>query len=152
MRDDKVASKGTPMPANRQKTGKKRAPTRTSWAKGVSGNPEGRKAEAQSWSGVLRVVTEKNAEELSEMVGGKATDLGRQLLRLPNGVPLKYLIGVRALLALMFEPSGSLLRILMDAEQVADLDDRLEELERAVMKIDQGGPNLYIENRSLHSG
>ncbi len=115
--------------ASRQVTGRKRLPTRTSWKKGKSGNPAGRPAESQSWSGVIREVTDRNPDELAAMVGGKETGLGRALLQMPRGVPLKRLIAVRVAMAIMLEPSAGLLNTLINSESLADVEERLSRLE-----------------------
>jgi len=78
----------------------------------------------------LRAVTDKPAEELAAMVGGNQTELGRQLLLLPAGLPMKYLVAIRIVSALMFEPSGSLWRAIAETEQLDVLDERLSALER----------------------
>jgi len=100
-----------------------------SWKPGQSGNPKGRQPEAQSWAGVLRDVTDRTAEELADMAGGKTTELGRALLSLPKGQPLKTLIALRVMAAVMYEPTSGVLRWLMDAENVAELEDRIAALE-----------------------
>lgn len=86
------------------------------WKKGQSGNPAGRPAEGQSWAAVWKFVTDKTSEELSEMVGGSKTQLGRDLLKMPKGVAMKHLIAVRVLTQLMFDPDARLLVAAMDRE------------------------------------
>ena len=118
--------------------GRKRRPVSTSWKPGQSGNPAGRKPEGQSWAGVIRAVTDQNPEDLAAKVGGATTELGRALLLLPKGVPLKTLLAVRAVVALMSLPSAGLLSAVMETEQDADIEERVAQLEgRANEKQEQ---------------
>jgi hypothetical protein len=101
------------------------------WRKGgKSPNPAGRPRDGQSWAAVLRAVTDMPAEDLAAMVGGNQTELGRQLLVLPTGVPLKFLIVARIVSALMFEPTSGLWRAIAETEQVHDIEQRIAGLER----------------------
>ena len=84
------------------------------WKKGESGNPAGRPKDGESWTGVIRDIANKNAEELAEMVGGRATDLGRAFLQMPKGVQIKYLMTMRAMAGFMFEPNSSLWNSIME--------------------------------------
>ena len=108
---------------------RKRAPTRTSWRKGTSGNPAGRKPSGQSWGEVWRAVTDKTPDELSAEVGGSSTELGRALAMLPKGVPMKDLVAVRVLAAIMSDPSAGLLNAVVNSEALATIEERLTSLE-----------------------
>ena len=50
------------------------------------------------------------------MVGGQDTLLGRQLLKIPQGVPLKYLVAIKAVVASIKEPNAKMLSAIMDRE------------------------------------
>lgn len=111
--------------ANRTETVKPRG---GSWKPGQSGNPAGRPCEGQSWSAVIKDVTDKTAGEVAEMVGAGST-LGRALSRQPKDVPLKTLIAVRLVVALLKGPNAGLARALFDAEETAELEKRIAQLE-----------------------
>jgi hypothetical protein len=112
--------------ANSRKSAKPRSKP---WPKGQSGNPAGRPAEGQSWAGVLRDITDRSAGDVAAMVGGSSTDLGRALLQLPGSVALKYLVVARTIAALMFEPTAGLLRVIIEAEQISEIELRISRLE-----------------------
>ncbi len=112
--------------ANSRKSAKPRGKP---WPKGQSGNPAGRPAEGQSWAGVLRDITDRSAGDVAAMVGGSSTDLGRALLQLPGSVALKYLVVARTIAALMFEPTAGLLRVIIEAEQISEIELRISRLE-----------------------
>ncbi len=113
---------------------RKRAPTKTSWKKGVSGNPAGRKPTGQSWGEVWRAVTDKTPGELAADVGGPSTELGRSLAMLPQDVPIKYLVATRVVAAIMREPSASLLNSMINSESLATIEERLTALEARALE------------------
>ncbi len=110
-----------------------------SWKPGQSGNPAGRPPEGQSWSAVIKSVTNATAEELAAMVGAHSA-LGRELAKMPRGVPMKTLIAIRLCTALLFTPSAGLARAVFDVEELQELEARVKALEdRAHEKL--GEPN-----------
>jgi hypothetical protein len=89
------------------------------WIKGEpSPNPAGRPADGQSWSAIIREISQMTPEEIVGMVG-KDNDLGRAFLQLPKKVQLKKLMIARVFTALMFEPNSSLLSVIMDRDEGA---------------------------------
>jgi hypothetical protein len=102
---------------------------------GPSPNPKGRPRDGQSWAGVIRELTDLPAEKVAAEVGGKRTELGRALLAMPHGTPLKRLLLARVVTALYFEPSASLLRALFEAEDMADLEARITALEGGPLRM-----------------
>lgn len=98
---------------------------------GQSGNPSGRPKEGQSWNAIVREVTDKTPEELAAIVGPRSM-LGQAFAKMPKGIPLKTLIVMRICAALMFDPSSALFRAMLDAQDMADLDARLDAIEAAM--------------------
>jgi hypothetical protein len=88
-------------------------PRPQTWVKGKTGNPTGRPKEGESWTGVIKRVSNMTADEIAEMVG-KDNELGQQLMQLPKGVAMKELVTARVLTALMFEPTPGLWTGLME--------------------------------------
>jgi hypothetical protein len=107
---------------------RKRAPTRTSWKKGSSGNPAGRKP-GESWGMILKTLSEKTPEELAAEVGGSATELGRALELLPKSIQIKDIVAIRALVAIATEPSASLLAAIVNTSERAEFEQRVSVLE-----------------------
>ncbi len=126
---DEPDMKDEPEPANTLRAGK-RAPTKTSWKKGVSGNPAGRKPSGQSWAEILREMSDKSADELAAVVGGPSNWMGAILESYPAGVPIKHLVATRVLVALMVSPSAGLLNRIMGSDALAALEERLAVLEQ----------------------
>jgi hypothetical protein len=91
------------------------------WKPGQSGNPKGRPAEGQSWAAVIREVTNLTPEEINSLIQ-PTTDLGRAFSQMPRAVQLKYLMILRAVSAIMFDPQAAMLNVFMDREdgKVAD--------------------------------
>jgi hypothetical protein len=87
---------------------KSRKPNSGSIKRGEVRNPYGRPKDENSWAGVVRVLQDMTADEIAAMVGGHGTDLGRAFLQMPVNVQMKYLITLRAMAGLMFEPNSSL--------------------------------------------
>ncbi len=109
---------------------RKRASTRTSWKPGQSGNPAGRKP-GPSWAALMRELTEKSPAELESELGGASTQLGRALAELPPDVPLKTILAARVLVAIMAEPSASMMNWLANSESALLIEERLSALEKA---------------------
>jgi hypothetical protein len=106
---------------------KRKAP-RTAWKPGQSGNPKGAPKDGESWAAIIKEISEMSADELFELVGktnGKINDLGRAYKQMPPEVAMKKLVVARILAALMFEPSGSLWKELMDRTE-GKVKDQIE--------------------------
>ena len=71
------------------------------------------------------------------MLGGRTIERGRLLMLLPKGLPQKYLIAVHAIRAPMFEPGAELPHIAVEADKQAELETRLEGLEKSLLETDQ---------------
>ncbi len=117
--DDESQQQAQAERASRQVSGRKRPPTKTSWKPGQSGNPAGRPRTGQSLAEVFASLTDMTADELAAEVGGNATQLGRWLQDYPADVPMKRLVGIRVLTALMMQPSAGLLNALINADNPA---------------------------------
>ena len=75
------------------------------WKKGAaSPNPAGRPKDGESWATIIAAVGNMYPEDLLEFIG-KDNDLGRELMQLPKGVQMKYLVTARVFAALMFDPN-----------------------------------------------
>lgn len=111
-------------PANRTKLG--------TFAKGHSGNPAGRPKDGESWAAIIKSVGDMYPADIVAFIG-KDNDLGRMLSKLPQGVQMKYLVTARVFASLMFEPTSSLWR---------DLVDRAEGKVVQVTDITSGGEPL----------
>ena len=92
-------------PANRDSSGK--------FKKGHSGNPKGRPKDGESWASIIKSVGDMYPADIVAFVGEK-NDLGRMLKKLPQDVQMKYLVVSRIFSSLMFEPSSSLWKELME--------------------------------------
>ena len=101
------------MSAKTQATEKKRKAPKTAWKKGQSGNPAGRPKDGESWSAIIKTVGDMYPADLLAFIG-ENNDLGRQIKMLPKDVQMKYQVVTRVFAALMFEPSSSLFKELMD--------------------------------------
>lgn len=100
--------------ANRQESGKHPGKkTKTSWKPGQSGNPKGRPAEGQSWSGIFREVTDLTPAEILTLIK-PSTPFGQKFKELPSGVQIKYLAALSAVATLIEDPQASLLNAVMD--------------------------------------
>ena len=100
-------------PANKEKT-KRKAPPHA-WKPGQSGNPKGRPKDGQSWAAVWKECTEKTPAEVLSLIN-TSNDLGKAFKSYPPNVQMKYLVALRALSALMFDPQASMLNAIMDRE------------------------------------
>ena len=98
--------------ANNEITAPKRR-SKSGWRPGQSGNPKGRPPDGQSWSAIIREISEMSPEQIARMVGND-NDLGRAFLQMPRKVQMKYLIIARTIAALMFEPSKGMLDTLLE--------------------------------------
>ena len=92
-------------PANRDSSGK--------FKKGFSGNPKGRPKDGESWAAIIKSVGDMYPADIVAFVGER-NDLGRMLKKLPQDVQMKYLVVSRIFSSLMFEPSSSLWKELME--------------------------------------
>ena len=84
---------------------------RTSWPKGVSGNPKGGRPKSQhTWGAIFSEIG-----NLSGVAAAKRChSIAGQLAWIGDSVTLKEAVVMRVFSALMFEPSGSLLEKVMD--------------------------------------
>jgi len=84
------------------------------WVKGgKSPNPSGRPKDGESWAAIIKAVGDMYPADIISFVG-KNNDLGRMLAKLPQDVQMKYLVVSRVFSSLMFEPSSSLWKELME--------------------------------------
>lgn len=84
------------------------------WKKGMpSPNPTGRPKDGESWAAIIKTVGDMYPADLVLFIG-KDNDLGRMLAQLPQGTQMKYLVTARVFASLMFEPTSSLWKDLMD--------------------------------------
>ena len=84
---------------------------RTSWPKGVSGNPKGGRPKSdKTWGAIFA--------EIGSLTGTAAAkrchSIAGQLAGIGGAITLKEAVAMRVYSALMFEPSGSLLEKVMD--------------------------------------
>jgi hypothetical protein len=103
------------MPANKKGTGKRPVP-KTAWKKGQSGNPKGRPKDGESWSAIIKAVGDMYPDDILTFIG-KDNQLGRTIAQLPRNVQMKYQVVTRVFAALMFDPSSSLFKELMDRSE-----------------------------------
>lgn len=90
--------------ANSKKTAKPRGKP---FPKGVSGNPKGRPKDGESWSAIIKSVGEMYPEDLLAFIG-KDNDMGKEIVKYPKQVQLKYLVTARVFAAMMFDPNPKL--------------------------------------------
>ena len=84
------------------------------WKKGAaSPNPAGRPKDGESWATIIKQIGDLYPEDIIAFVGA-GNDLGRELMQLPKGVQMKYLVTARVFAALMFDPNPRLWTGLMD--------------------------------------
>lgn len=84
------------------------------WQKGQTGNPHGRPSVGQSWSEIIKTITDLTSEELIEMVGGPDSVFGRKLVSMPPKVQLKNLLAISAITELINAPQANMLMAVMD--------------------------------------
>lgn len=99
--------------ANKGKISEKSLANLKPWPKGVSGNPKGRPKDGESWAAIIKAVGDMFPEDIIEFIGND-NPLGREIAKFPKSVQMKYLVAARIFAALMFEPSGSLWKELME--------------------------------------
>lgn len=109
MTEDKQAKKPR-IAANSEGTAKGRGKP---FPKGVSGNPKGRPKDGESWAAIIKSVGDMYPADLLAFIGTD-NDLGRAIAKFPKDTQLKYLVTARVFAALMFEPTSSLWKDLMD--------------------------------------
>ena len=117
--------------ANNAKTAK----TNNGWKKGQSGNPAGRPKDGESWAAIIAAVGNMYPEDILAFVG-RDNDLGREIMQLPKGVQMKYLVTARVFAALMFDPNPRMWVGLMERaegklNQTIELREELTDDERA---------------------
>lgn len=84
------------------------------WKKGMeSPNPTGRPKDGESWAAIIKSVGEMYPADIIAFIG-KNNDLGKVLQQLPQNVQMKYLVTARVFAQLMFEPTSSLWKELME--------------------------------------
>lgn len=84
------------------------------WKKGMkSPNPTGRPKDGESWAAIIKAVGDMYPSDLVTFIGAD-NDLGRMLSKLPQGTQMKYLVTARVFASLMFEPTSSLWKDLME--------------------------------------
>lgn len=99
------------MSANTHITDKpKRKAPRTAWKKGQSGNPAGAPKRGESWAEIIKVYGDMTPQEIAD----KAKDIAGQLKKIGNGISMKEAVVIRIFASLMFEPSSSLWKELME--------------------------------------
>ena len=121
------------MSANTPKTDKRKAP-KTAWKQGQSGNPAGRPKDGESWAAIIAAVGNMYPEDILAFVG-RDNDLGREIMQLPKGVQMKYLVTARVFAALMFDPNPRMWVGLMERaegklNQPIEIRDEISEDER----------------------
>jgi hypothetical protein len=97
---------------------------KTAWKKGQSGNPKGRPKDGESWAAIIKAVGDMYPADILAFIGEK-NDLGRMLKQLPQDVQMKYLVTARVFSSLMFEPSSSLWKELMERAE-GKVGDKLD--------------------------
>lgn len=83
------------------------------WLSGHSPNPRGRPKDGESWAAIIKACGDMYPEDIIAFIG-KDNPLGAQIAQLPKGVQMKYLITARVFASMMFEPSSSLWKELME--------------------------------------
>lgn len=87
------------------------------WVKGgTSPNPAGAPKRGESWAETFGKLGNMDRDEAAAYFGEK-TDIGRQLKQLSPGIPLKDIIGIRALITLANDT---------DARLLGQVGDRIE--------------------------
>lgn len=100
--------------ANKKETKKRGNPA---WEKGgASPNPAGRPKDGESWSAIIKEVGNMYPDDLLGFIG-RGNDLGRDILKYPKNVQMKYLVVARVYAALMFDPNNSMFKELMDRSE-----------------------------------
>jgi hypothetical protein len=95
------------------------------WVKGcATPNPAGRPKDGESWSGIIREISEMTVEDVVNLIG-KNNDLGRSFAQMPKNVQMKKLITARVMASLMFEPTSGLWNSLMERAE-GKVPDRLD--------------------------
>lgn len=99
-------------PDNTPPTGKKKrgGRTRTSWKPGQSGNPKGAPKRGESWAELIKLYGDMTPEEIAQ----KAKTIAGELKKIGDGISMKEAVIIRIYAALMFEPSSSLWKELME--------------------------------------
>ena len=110
-----------------KKPHEKRAQT---WQPGESGNPKGRPKDDESWSGIIRRVGNMTSDEIVDIIG-RDNDLGREIVKYPRNVQMKWILILRVFASQMFDPNGVMFRELMDRLEGrvpfrAEVDGKLE--------------------------
>ena len=106
------------------------------WQKGgKSPNPTGRPKDGESWTSIIAAVGNMYPEDILAFIG-RDNDLGRELMQLPKGVQMKYLVTARVFAALMFDPNPRMWVGLMERaegklNQTIELREELTDDERA---------------------
>ena len=99
--------------ANTQKTGSHK--NRHSWKKGQSGNPHGAPKRGQSWSEIIKLVSEMTAAEVIKRVG--ANELAIPFSKMPMDIPLKELVTMRVFSSLLMDPNPGLFNSLQERSE-----------------------------------
>jgi hypothetical protein len=78
-------------------------------------NRKGAPKRGQSWAEVIKKLTDMTREELIKYVGPK-TRLGRLLMEMPEGIPIKESLVIATIIAYGREPNARMLSTIMDRE------------------------------------
>lgn len=128
------------------------------WQKGQSGNPKGRPKDGESWAAIIKAVGEMYPADIIAFVG-ENNDLGIALKKMPTNVQMKYLVTARVFAQLMFEPTSTLWKELMERvdgkvkEQIditsngntlGQADDARAEIQRKLASIATSGNAIEV--------
>jgi hypothetical protein len=89
---------------------KKRKAPRSAWKPGQSGNLAGAPKRGESWAELIKQYSDMTPEEIAT----KASSIAGQLKKIGGGISMKEAVIIRIFAALMFEPSSSLWKELME--------------------------------------
>ena len=95
------------------------------WQPGCpSPNPKGRPKEGQSWAAVIKECSNLTPEQVLSFIKTD-NDLGQAFAKYPKTLQIKYLVVLRAVIDLMFDPQAAMLNAFMDRED-GKVADKLE--------------------------
>ena len=115
---------------------------------GKSPNPSGRPKDGESWSGIIKEIGDMYPADIISFIG-KNNDLGQALAKLPQNVQMKYLVTARVFAQLMFEPTPSLWKELMERAEgkVKDNVDVTSGNEPLILRIVKASQDNETEDK-----
>jgi hypothetical protein len=131
-------------PANTQKSKKK---TSTSWKPGQTGNPRGRPKEGTSLTSIWKELLEQTPEQLASYLD-KSNPLGQSYSQMPKKLLMKYLLVLRYMSAMMFEPQAAMLNLVWERMDGKVPDQMLLENNLNIDGIEKALEKVYAKRNS----